>query len=64
MDGYKLKSTLIGARSVHSEMLEFAALHNIRPTIEEYELSEEGIAEALGRLTTGKLRYRGVFIAI
>jgi D-arabinose 1-dehydrogenase-like Zn-dependent alcohol dehydrogenase len=44
-------------------MLNFAAHHHIQPTIEKFVLSEEGVAEALGKLKSGKLRYRGVFVA-
>jgi D-arabinose 1-dehydrogenase-like Zn-dependent alcohol dehydrogenase len=62
-DGYNLKSSLVASRSVHDDMLNFAAHHHIQPTIEKFVLSEEGVAEALGKLKSGKLRYRGVFVA-
>ena len=44
-------------------MLQFAALHNIKPQIEKFELSEAGIVEALDKLRSGKMRYRGVLVA-
>ena len=44
-------------------MLNFAAHHDIKPVVEKFEMSEEGIAEALGKLTSGKMRYRGVLVA-
>jgi D-arabinose 1-dehydrogenase-like Zn-dependent alcohol dehydrogenase len=62
-DGYKLKTTIVGSRAVHKDMLEFAAHHNIKPTIEKFELSQKGLAEAIGKLEKGKLRYRGVLVA-
>ncbi|KAK5941992.1 hypothetical protein PMZ80_005943 [Knufia obscura] len=43
-----------------NQMLEFAARHKIRPMIEEFEMSESGIRDAMGRLEGGKLRYRAV----
>ena len=62
-DGYNLKSSLVASRGIHDQMLEFAAQHQIKPTIEKFEFSEKGFAEALGRLNEGKLRYRGVLVA-
>jgi D-arabinose 1-dehydrogenase-like Zn-dependent alcohol dehydrogenase len=44
-------------------MLAFAAHNHIKPTIEKFEFSEEGFAEALDRMNSGKLRYRGVLVA-
>jgi D-arabinose 1-dehydrogenase-like Zn-dependent alcohol dehydrogenase len=44
-------------------MLEFAAHHNIKPQIEQFDLNESGIAEALAKLQSGKMRYRGVLVA-
>ena len=41
-------------------MLEFAARHNIRPMIQQFPMSVEGIEEAVGKLKEGKLRYRAV----
>jgi len=41
-------------------MLEFAARHGIRPMIEEFPMTVEGITEAMGKLEGGKLRYRAV----
>jgi D-arabinose 1-dehydrogenase-like Zn-dependent alcohol dehydrogenase len=44
-------------------MLNFAAHHHIAPTIQKFEFSEKGFAEALGQMNAGKLRYRGVLVA-
>lgn len=41
-------------------MLEFAARHAIKPVLEVFPMSEEGITEAFDRMNTGKLRYRAV----
>jgi D-arabinose 1-dehydrogenase-like Zn-dependent alcohol dehydrogenase len=43
-----------------NEMLEFAARHGIRPIIEEFPMTLQGIDEAMGKLAAGKMRYRGV----
>jgi D-arabinose 1-dehydrogenase-like Zn-dependent alcohol dehydrogenase len=61
--GYNLKSSLVASRLVHDNMLKFAAHHHVVPTIEKFELSEKGFAEALESMNSGKLRYRGVLVA-
>lgn len=62
-DGYNVRTNLVASRGDHDDMLQFAALHNIKPQIEKFELSEAGIVEALGKLRSGKMRYRGVLVA-
>ena len=46
-----------------NEMLSFAARHKIRPIIEEFPMTLEGINEAMDKLAAGKMRYRGVLKA-
>ena len=43
-----------------NQMLDFAARHKIRPMIEEFPMTEEGINAALIKLDQSKLRYRAV----
>lgn len=43
-------------------MLEFAALHQIKPMINKFPLTQEGITNAMQTLKDGKMRYRGVLI--
>ena len=38
----------------------FVALHNIRPVIEEFPFSEQGLTKAFEKLDKGQIRYRGV----
>ncbi len=59
----RIQGSLVAPRQVHREMIEFAALHGIRPVIEEFPLTVEGITEAMDRLNAGKMRYRGVLAA-
>lgn len=58
-----MHSSLVASRGHHDDMLEFAAHHNIKPQIEQFDLNESGIAEALAKLKSGKMRYRGVLVA-
>jgi len=41
-------------------MLEFAAKHGIKPIIELFPLSADGVTKAIDRLNSGKLRYRAI----
>ena len=47
---------------MHRQMLEFAALHSIKPIVMKFPMSEEGIEDAMGTLRDGKMRYRGVLV--
>ena len=62
-DGYNLHSTLVASRGQHEEMLKFSDFHGIKPVVETFELSDEGIAQAFGKLKKGSMRYRGVLVA-
>jgi D-arabinose 1-dehydrogenase-like Zn-dependent alcohol dehydrogenase len=59
----KIQGSLVAARQVHKEMLEFAARHEIKPIIEQFPMTVEGIEESMKRLSDGKMRYRGVVVA-
>jgi D-arabinose 1-dehydrogenase-like Zn-dependent alcohol dehydrogenase len=58
--GLTIQGSVVAARSVHRHMLEFAALHNIKPIVMEFPMTESGIEEAMSTLRDGKMRYRGV----
>lgn len=72
MDDFKINSFILVTReiTVHgscastmtqvNHMLDFAARHKIRPMIETFPMTEEGIADAMSRLEAGKMRYRAV----
>lgn len=42
------------------ETLDFAAANGVKPLLEEFPMNEEGIAAAIDKLASGKIRYRGV----
>jgi D-arabinose 1-dehydrogenase-like Zn-dependent alcohol dehydrogenase len=44
-------------------MLRFAAIHQIRPIIEQFPMTVDGITEAMKKLEEGGMRYRGVLVA-
>ena len=59
-NGYNVHSSLVASRKSHDDMLRFAALHGIKPMVEEFKMNEEGWVKALERLHSGKVRYRAV----
>lgn len=59
----RIQGSLVAARQVHREMLGFAARMGIRPIVETFEMSENGIEECMTKLEEGKMRYRGVLVA-
>ena len=54
--------SLVAARYYHKQMLDFSALHQIVPTIEKFPMTKEGITQAIQKLESGNMRYRGVLI--
>ncbi|KAE8445325.1 hypothetical protein EG329_013563 [Mollisiaceae sp. DMI_Dod_QoI] len=58
----KVQGSLVAARQVHRDMLAFAAHHQIRPIIQKFPMTVEGIEESMKILEDGKMRYRGVLV--
>lgn len=61
--GLRVQGSVVAARAIHTKMLEFAAVHNIRPIIEKFPLNKEGVEKAFEHLDHGEMRYRGVLVA-
>lgn len=62
LQGLKIQGSLVATRTVHREMLAFAALHGIKPVNEEFPMTEKGIAEAMDKLDKGNVHYRVVLV--
>ena len=62
MQGITIQGSVVAARYVHQRMLDFAALHHIAPIVEKFPMTENGIQEAMEKLTNGSMRYRGVLL--
>ncbi|KAK4240927.1 chaperonin 10-like protein [Achaetomium macrosporum] len=60
--GIAVQGSLVATRTVHRQMLAFAAAHGIRPVIQSFPMTEEGIKEALDKLDKGKVQYRAVLV--
>ena len=63
MGGLRVQGSVVAPRAIHNKMLEFAAVHHIKPMIETFPLNTKGIEEAFEHLEHGELRYRGVLVA-
>lgn len=63
MSGIKVQGSFITPRHLHRRMLNFAAYHEIKPVLQKWPLSVEGIMEAFKRLDENSMRYRGVIVA-
>ena len=62
MQGISVQGSLVAPRYLHRQMLEFAALHQIKPIIETFPMTEEGIKQAMDKLDRGEVNYRAVLI--
>lgn len=55
-----VQGTVCGRRHSFISMFSFAAQHGIKPWIEKFPFTKEGITEAFERIENGTLRYRAV----
>jgi D-arabinose 1-dehydrogenase-like Zn-dependent alcohol dehydrogenase len=63
MAGIRVQGSFIAARYLHRKMLDFAAMHDIKPVLQTWPMTVEGIKEAFKRLDENTMRYRGVLVA-
>ncbi|KAH7026579.1 chaperonin 10-like protein [Microdochium trichocladiopsis] len=61
--GMTIQGSVVAPRHVHKDMLEFAALHDVKPVTQTFPLTEKGVAEAMDKLEKGELHFRAVLIA-
>nr|OQO16088.1 hypothetical protein B0A51_16041 [Rachicladosporium sp. CCFEE 5018] len=62
LNGLRVQGSLVASRYIHQRMIAFAALHQIKPVLEKFPMSEEGINAAIKKLQDGEMRYRGVLL--
>lgn len=62
MKGVRIQGSVVAPRPSIRRMLDFTALHDIKPIVMEWPMNEKGIEEAMETLRTGKMRYRGVLV--
>ncbi|KAJ6597541.1 putative NADP-dependent alcohol dehydrogenase C 2 [Mycena vulgaris] len=57
-----IQGSAVASRAVQVKMLDFAALHGIRPIIERFPMTKEGVEEGMMKLREGHMRYRAVLV--
>ncbi|OOF98236.1 hypothetical protein ASPCADRAFT_164643 [Aspergillus carbonarius ITEM 5010] len=58
--GHRIVGSCVSSRFPQNKMIDFAARHKISSIVERYPMTLEGVTEAVDRLQSGKMRYRGV----
>jgi len=60
LPGHKIIASTEASRQNHLAMIQFAARHKIKPWVERFLMTEDGLKTAFNRLEKGEMRYRGV----
>lgn len=63
LKGIRVQGSVVANRQTHREMLRFAAVHKIKPIIQEFPLTVDGLNKAFDTLGNGKMKYRAVLVA-
>ncbi|KID88090.1 NADP-dependent alcohol dehydrogenase [Metarhizium guizhouense ARSEF 977] len=61
--GIQIIGSAVASAGTQQAMLTFAAKKGIKPQIEKFPLTKDGVVDAMTRLKEGKMRYRGVLVA-
>lgn len=62
LNGYRVQGTVVASRGAHSNMIQFAARHQVKPVIMKFPMTKDGIEDAIRMLEEGKIRYRAVLV--
>jgi D-arabinose 1-dehydrogenase-like Zn-dependent alcohol dehydrogenase len=60
VNGITIQGSIVANRSQHKQMLDFASLHEIKPIIEKFPMTEDGLKTAMDKLEKGDIYYRAV----
>ncbi|KAI1376910.1 GroES-like protein [Hypoxylon crocopeplum] len=55
-----VQGSIVAPRYIHQRMLEFAALQKIKPVVQTFPMTEDGIRDAMDKLDQGKVYFRAV----
>ncbi|KAL2353384.1 chaperonin 10-like protein [Cryomyces antarcticus] len=61
-NGLRVQGSIVASRHVQNRMLAFAARHGIKPMVQKFPMTAQGITDGLQTLKDGNMRYRGVLI--
>jgi D-arabinose 1-dehydrogenase-like Zn-dependent alcohol dehydrogenase len=62
LQGIAIQGSLVAPRSLHRQMLDFAARHGIAPVVQKFPMTETGIKDAMDRLEAGDVQFRAVLV--
>lgn len=60
LPGHRIIASTEASKRNHVDMLEFAARNKIRPWVEVFPMTEQGLQQAFDKIECGEMRYRGV----
>ena len=60
--GIRIQASLVASRNIQRQMLEFAARNHVKPILNMYPMTVDGITDAMQTLRDGNMRYRGVVV--
>ena len=63
VNGITIQGTAEAPHIQIDKILEFALRHGIKPIIQTWPMTRDGVEEAMEALRAGKTRYRGVLVA-
>jgi len=63
MRGLTIQGSGCASRGVQTKMLDFAAAHGIKPIVERFPMTKEGVEEGMAKLAEGTVRYKAVLVA-
>lgn len=58
--GITVQGSVVAPRQIHKDMLTFSARNGIKPVIQQFPMTEEGIQEAIDKLEKGEVHFRAV----
>ncbi|KAI0160935.1 GroES-like protein [Hypoxylon sp. FL1284] len=60
LGGINVQGSVVASRHIHRRMLDFAALHDIKPVLQSFPMTEAGILDAMDKLDKGQVHFRAV----
>ena len=63
LTGIRVQGSVVAPRALHNKMLQFAAVHNIKPIIDTFTLYKQGIEASFYNLYHVEMLYIGVLVA-
>lgn len=56
-----IRGSTMASRAIYAQMLDFVDRHKVKPILERFPFTKEGLQKAIGKLEKGEVRYRAIF---